>query len=130
MQVKERRVFRTGNVIGVKVKTPDHKKLGEIEELVVDIESGKTIFAVLSFGGHFGFGDKFFAVPWDEFKLIRDEAEQYFELETDQDRLTELPGFDKSDWPDVASTDWDASVDWGDYDESYNPPEHQSDSVE
>ena len=57
MQVKERRVFRTGNVIGDKVKTPDHKKLGEIEELVVDIESGKTIYAVLSFGGHFGFGD-------------------------------------------------------------------------
>ena len=105
MQVKERRVFRTGNVIGMTVKTPDHKRLGAIEELVVDIESGKTIYAVLSFGGYFGFGDKFFAVPWDEFKLIRDEAEQYFELETDRERLQQLPGFDKADWPDVAGTD-------------------------
>ena len=118
MKVKERKVFRTGNVIVMTVKTPEHKRLGEIEELVVDIETGHTIYAVLSFGGFFSFGYKFFAVPWKEFKLVRDEAEQYFVLDTDRNRLKKLPGFDKEDWPDVASTNWDASVDWSDFDYS------------
>jgi len=56
MQVKVRKAFRSGNIIGMPVKTPDHKKVGEIEEIVVDIETGRMAYAVLSFGGFFGFG--------------------------------------------------------------------------
>lgn len=111
MEVKVRKVFRSGNVIGIPVKTPDRKKIGNIEETVIDIETGNVAYAVLSFGGHFGFGDKFFAVPWDEFSFVRDEKQNYFVVDTSREKLLNLPGFDKAAWPDVANSDWDALVD-------------------
>ena len=111
MEVKVRKVFRSGNVIGIPVKTPDHKKIGNIEETVIDIETGNVAYAVLSFGGHFGFGDKFFAVPWDEFSFVRDEKQNYFVVDTSREKLLDLPGFNKAAWPDVANSDWDALVD-------------------
>ncbi len=111
MEVKVRKVFRSGNVIGIPVLTPEHKKLGNIEETVIDIQSGRVAYAVLSFGGFFGYGDKFFAVPWEEFSFVHDEKENYFVIDTTKERLMELPGFDKEVWPDVANSDWDAIVD-------------------
>lgn len=111
MEVKIRKVFRSGNVIGMPVKTPEHKKIGNIEETVIDIQTGQVAYAVLSFGGFFGFGNKFFAVPWEEFSFIHDEKENYFIVDTSKEKLNELPGFDKEVWPDVANSDWDALVD-------------------
>lgn len=111
METQVRKAYRSANVIGIAVKTPDHKKIGEIEEIVIDLESGKLAYAVLSFGGHFGFGEKFFAVPWDEFSFVQDEKEHYFVVDTNAQKLRKLPGFNKEDWPDVASDDWDVYVD-------------------
>lgn len=111
MEVKIRKVYRSGNVIGIPVKTPEHQAIGRIEETVIDIQSGKVAYAVLSFGGLFGFGNKFFAVPWEEFTFVHDENENYFIVDTSKEKLKELPGFDKEVWPDVANSDWDALVD-------------------
>ena len=110
MEVKIRKVFRSGNVIGIPVQTPDHKKLGEIQEVVIDIESGRVAYAVLCFGGFFGFGDKFFAVPWEEFSLVHDETEVFFVVDTTRKKLKELQGFDLEDWPNVANSDWDKLI--------------------
>ena len=111
MKVKVRKAFRSGNVIGIPVKTPDRQKMGAIEDVVIDIETGQVAYAVLSFGGFFGYGDKFFAIPWQEFSFVHDEKEHYFVVDTSRDKLAKLPGFDKEDWPDVANSDWDKLVD-------------------
>ena len=125
MDVTVRNVFRSGNLIGIPVKTPDHKKLGAIEEVVVDVESGRVAYAALSFGGVFGFGDKFFAVPWEEFSLVHDETEMYFVVDTSREKLKQLQGFSKDEWPDVANSDWDKWInvrhdDDDDLDEDYD----------
>jgi sporulation protein YlmC with PRC-barrel domain len=41
------------------------EKLGKIEDLMIDLKSGRIVCAVLSFGGTFGLGNKFFAIPWE-----------------------------------------------------------------
>jgi PRC-barrel domain len=38
--------------------------LGTIEHLMIDLENGRVAYAVLSFGGFLGMGDKLFAIPW------------------------------------------------------------------
>ena len=111
MDISVRKAYRSGNVIGFEVRSPKQERIGEIEEVVLDVENGRIAYAVLSFGGLFGFGDKFFAVPWEEFHLKHGEGESHFELDTDREKLQALPGFDKKDWPDVATTDWDVVVD-------------------
>ena len=110
MDVKVRKVFRSGSVIGLPVKTPNLKKIGEIQEVVIEIETGRVSYAVLCFGGHFGFGEKFFAVPWKEFELVHDEEESYFVVDTTREKLKKLQGFNIEDWPDVADSNWDVHL--------------------
>ncbi len=55
-------VRRASKVIGQNVKSPDAKSLGEIKDLVLD-PRGRIAYAVLSYGGFMGLGNKLFAVP-------------------------------------------------------------------
>ena len=50
-------------VIGSKVVNAQKENLGRIEELVLDAGAGRIAYAVLSFGGVLGMGDKYFAIP-------------------------------------------------------------------
>ncbi|MHB1678509.1 MAG: PRC-barrel domain-containing protein [Sulfuriferula sp.] len=88
----------------------NHKEedLGEIKEIMLDIPSGKVAYAVLSFGGFLGMGEKLFAVPWDALTLDADN--ERFILHVDKDRLKSAPGFDKDTWPNMADTSWAASI--------------------
>lgn len=47
--------------------------LGSVKEIMVDIPSGRVAYAVLSFGGFLGMGDKLFAVPWSALTVDEDE---------------------------------------------------------
>ncbi len=111
MTINVRKAFQSKNVIGMSVLNSDKEELGNLEEVVIDIESGKVAYAVLSFSGFFGFTEKFFAIPWSELALEYGEQGAYFVLDTDRDKLSVMPGFNKKDWPDMANSDWDAAID-------------------
>jgi sporulation protein YlmC with PRC-barrel domain len=86
----------------VRNRAGDH--LGKIEDIMLDTVSGRIAYAVLSFGGFMGIGDKLFAVPW---RLLRiDTAEHEFVLDIDKRRLESAPGFDKHNWPDMAQPEF------------------------
>src|ERR1700720_2899549 len=56
-------------VIGSSVVNSLNEDLGKIEDLVLDAAAGRIAYAVLSFGGFLGMGDKYFAIPWDAFRF-------------------------------------------------------------
>lgn len=91
-------------LIGNDVYNPKGEDLGEIKEIMLDVPSGQVAYAVLSFGGFLGMGEKLFAVPWGALRL--DIANKRFELNVEKDRLKNAPGFDKDDWPDMADQSW------------------------
>jgi hypothetical protein len=78
--------------------------LGDIQEIMLDMRNGRISYAVLSFGGFLGMGDKLFAVPWGALRL--DTENKRFELNVEKDRLESAPGFDKDHWPDMADQSW------------------------
>ncbi len=82
--------------------------LGDIKEFMIDMASGKVAYAVLSFGGLLGMGDKLFAVPWPALAL--DTANKRFTLDILKSSLTNAPGFDKDQWPSMADRSWAAGV--------------------
>jgi sporulation protein YlmC with PRC-barrel domain len=88
----------------------NHKEedLGDIKEIMLDMRSGKIAYAVLSFGGFLGMGEKLFAVPWKALTL--DTVNKRFILNVEKDRLNDAPGFDKDAWPDMADLTWAAGV--------------------
>ncbi|MDP3137793.1 MAG: PRC-barrel domain-containing protein, partial [Burkholderiaceae bacterium] len=56
-------------LVGNDVYNKDGEDLGDVKEIMLDMRSGRVSYAVLSFGGFMGMGDKLFAVPWDVLKL-------------------------------------------------------------
>jgi sporulation protein YlmC with PRC-barrel domain len=98
-------VTKATNLIGKQVTNLQGKDLGEIKDLVINWRSGGYIeYAVLSFGGFLGLGDKYFAVPWEVMVLSHDK--EHFILNVKEERLKNAPGFDKDKWPDMASPEW------------------------
>ena len=76
------------------------ENLGEIEELMIDLENGRVAYAVVSFGGFVGIGNKLFAVPFEALEL--DAENHCFVLDVPREKLEKAPGFDKDKWPDFA----------------------------
>jgi sporulation protein YlmC with PRC-barrel domain len=109
---------RAHDLLGVNVRNAAGEHLGKIEDMVVDPTSGKIRYAVLSFGGFLGMGNKLFAVPWDELKLVPKgttrggtQKEEYYILDVNKQALRTAPGFDKKRWPDFADPNWATDVD-------------------
>ena len=87
------------DIIGTKVVNPQNEDLGKIEDLIVD-SSGRISYAVLSFGGFLGLGDKDFAIPFNAFAF--DPANNRAVLNIDKSLLKNAPGFDKNNWPNLS----------------------------
>lgn len=91
------KILSATTMIGDEVRNPKGEKLGKIEEIMIDRHTGNVAYAVLSFGGLMGIGDKLFAVPWEALRV--DTGEHEFVMDVDKERLENAPGFDKNDWP-------------------------------
>lgn len=113
---RTRRILSASSLEGDSVRNPAGEDLGKIEEIMIDIPSGRVGYAVLSFGGFLGMGNKLFAVPWNAFTI--DEENKQFVLNVDKKVLENAPGFDKDNWPDMANPDFGKQV-YGHY--GYTP---------
>lgn len=78
--------------------------MGGIKDLVLDPASGHVVYAVVSFGGVLGMGNKLFAIPWSVLQWNSDK--EYYVLDLEKETLKNAPGFDKKHWPD-SSKKWE-----------------------
>ena len=106
--VREPRVLAADTLVGDKVVNLQMEDLGKIEHLMIDLERGRIAYAVLSFGGFLGMGDKLFAIPWSALAL--DTVEKRFILNVDKELLKRAPGFDQDHWPNMSDQVWGAKV--------------------
>jgi hypothetical protein len=94
---------------GANVENPQGQNLGDIKDIVIDRASGRIAYAVVSFGGFLGLGEKLFAVPWGAFAQPKADKDT-FVLAVDKERLKDAPGFDHNNWPQMASREWVTSL--------------------
>lgn len=92
-------VNKASKLIGMNVKSTQNQNLGKIEDLVIDHESGRVAYAVLSAGGFFGIGDKLIAIPFEALSLQK--GAENLVVNMDKQRLEQAPGFTKDNWPDL-----------------------------
>jgi sporulation protein YlmC with PRC-barrel domain len=95
-------------LLGNDVYNKDGEDLGDIKEFMIDMASGKVAYAVLSFGGLLGLGDKLFAVPWAALTL--DTTNKRFTLNVPKVALKDAPGFNKDRWPTMSDKTWASGV--------------------
>ena len=93
-------VLSGSSLKGDKVVNYKGEDLGKIEEIMIDLDRGRVAYAVLSFGGFLGLGDKLFAIPWQAITV--DTVKKQLILNADKALLEKAPGFNKDNWPDMA----------------------------
>ncbi len=102
------RILSASTIKGTRVKNLAEQNIGEIQDLMVNLETGIVEYAVLSFGGFLGIGDKYFAVPVEALNFSTRDRE--ITLDVDKETLKNAPGFDKDNWPQEASVEFVESM--------------------
>ena len=83
------------------------KDAGKVEDLLLD-HNGRVGYAVVSFGGFLGIGDKLFAVPWDAVVVDREKRTVYVDVK--KETLERSPSFTADKYPDPNDRAWGREV--------------------
>ena len=96
-------LIASDRVEGTAVRRPKGDKVGTIQRVMIDKISGNVAYAVLSFGGFLGLGEKHLPVPWASLKY--NPSLEAYEVDLSDDELGKAPSYaaDKEfDWGDRA----------------------------
>jgi sporulation protein YlmC with PRC-barrel domain len=81
--------IRAKKVLGSNVTDRSGKKIGEVEDVVLDKESNSILFAVIGFGGFLGIAEKYHPVPWAA--LDYDESQGSYVVDYTKEQLQAAP---------------------------------------
>jgi sporulation protein YlmC with PRC-barrel domain len=91
--------------------------LGEVEDVILDLNAGQARYGLVDFGGFLGVAENTVAVPWQRMQLVSGEDgepnDTVFQLNVTEDTLRNAPVFDENDWttwPDPADPNWDNDI--------------------
>ncbi|HMM28393.1 MAG: PRC-barrel domain-containing protein [Chloroflexota bacterium] len=101
-------VLSAGTLTGDKIRNPQGEDLGSLKEIMLDVGTGHIAYAVVSFGGFLGMGNKLFAIPWR--MLTVDTENKELVLDVDKSVLENAPGFDKDNWPNFSDRTWGTQI--------------------
>lgn len=100
--------IKASSMIGTDVVNLKDEHIGDIKELVIDPQSGKVAYAVVSFGGFLTLGEKLFAVPFNAF--TRQAGGKDYVLDASKESMKDAPGFNTDSWPTMADEKWNRDV--------------------
>jgi sporulation protein YlmC with PRC-barrel domain len=104
VQTTQPLALSAGTLTGDRVVNLQNEDIGKVEEIMIDIHTGRVAYVVVSFGGLLGVGSKLFAVPWSAISVDTDR--ECFVMDADKERLENAPGFDKDNWPSTPNGQW------------------------
>lgn len=85
-------------VQGTAVYDASGERLGTIDSLMLNKRSGKVAYAVMSFGGFLGIGERYHPLPWD--KLTYDTDKGGYNIGYTQDELRAGPTYSRDEIDD------------------------------
>ena len=102
------RAEKASDIIGMEVKNYQGEKLGKVNDLAVDLETGRIVQVILSSGGFIGINDTLVAVPPGA--LHRDATDKVIHLNADKEKLKAAPRFETSKWAECCESNHVAEV--------------------
>src|ERR1700675_1334695 len=91
------RLIAASKVNGTTVYNRAGEKLGSIYDIMLDKISGKAEYAIMSFGGFLGIGDRYHPLPWSV--LNYDPAQGGYVVDLDPRRLGGAPNYSADEAP-------------------------------
>jgi len=84
-------LITSDRVNGTPVFNRDGERIGHIDNLSIDKLSGQVKYALMSFGGFLGLGEKFHPLPWDVLRY--DTERDGYVVPMDKARLKAAPAY-------------------------------------
>ncbi len=103
------RNIRLSQLVGKDVRNAQGEDLGDIKDVIIDVNNSRVHYVVLSFGGFLGMGNKLFAYPVRAFSLAADKDELI--LNVAKERLKDAPGFEADRYPNFEAAVYRDRVD-------------------
>ncbi len=100
--------LRAASVVGADVRNMENEDLGEIQDVVMDPQSGDVAYAILAHGGFLGIAEKQIAVPWKQLKVTDNAEAPIFVLDVSEKVLDEAPSFERDSWAEIDNAEWRA----------------------
>jgi sporulation protein YlmC with PRC-barrel domain len=97
---------RVSDLKGVEVRSAHGGSLGKISDFMLSHE-GCIKYAIVSYGGFLGVGERLMPVPWTMFKA----EPGGFVIDIEKARFDEAPYFESERWPHMGTADWEAQID-------------------
>jgi len=89
----DHKLILSSRVNGTAVFNRAGERIGHVDDLSIEKLSGKVVYAILSFGGFLGIGEKFHPIPWS---LLDYEPERGgYVVPLDKAELTAAPYYDR-----------------------------------
>ena len=101
-------LISSDKVEGTAVYNREGDKLGSIHTVMIDKRAGNVAYAVMSFGGILGIGDRYHPLPWNV--LTYDPGQGGYVVDLDRSMLEGAPSYSSSEMPDWSSRDWNRRV--------------------
>ncbi len=99
--------FTAGKIIGSDVINSRGQTLGKIGNLVIDIDTGRVLYALLEPGEAAG-GDRFYPVPWESLSAL--PLEGIFFLNQSKEQMASAPVFDKRNLRNLTDARWGEDI--------------------
>ncbi len=112
------RLIAASKVNGTNVYNLSGEKIGSVYDVMLDKHTGKTEYAIMSFGGFLGMGERYHPLPWHV--LTYSPSQGGFVVDLDRTRLEGAPSYDTSNSELWGDDTWGERVD--DY---YGAPTHE-----
>lgn len=103
--------MRASDIMDLEVRNPQDEELGNVDDLVIDLQTGRIRYVAMSVGGVLGVGGDLYAVPWQAFQLQGAEGDRHLVLNATSQQFENAPGFDNDNWPDMANQRWQTTND-------------------
>jgi hypothetical protein len=91
------RLIASDRVEGTTVFDRDGKSLGSVRNFMVDKMTGKVAYAVMSFGGFLGIGERYHPLPWKT--LAYDSRLGGYVVDLTREQLENGPSYSAADTP-------------------------------
>ena len=95
-------------LVGMTVTNVQGETIGKVENLALDLSSGRIVAVVISSGGFMGMGGEYSAVPPSAF-TINDQTNA-LQLDVSKETLANSPHFTSGQWPDLSQPGYAANV--------------------
>lgn len=107
------RLVAADEVEGTAVLDANGSKIGTIERLMLDKRSGEVAYAVLSFGGFLGVGERHYPLPWPG--LAYNQEEDAYVADLTAEKLKDAPSWSAGEPADLADEAYcrEVSIYWG-----------------